>query len=115
MKEIGKWMDKNNKAIYNTRITKNYHEDNIWFTQNPKEGTRYALVCLKENEPISKEISWHNNLARKGSKIKLLETGETIKWKQEGDIVILKLPSSLIQSQKNNPALAFSFIPADEN
>ncbi|WP_276504316.1 alpha-L-fucosidase [Terrimonas pollutisoli] len=115
MKEIGKWMSKNSKAIYNTRITKNYHEGNIWFTQNPKEGNRYALVCLKENEPIAKEITWHNNLPKKGSKIKLLDSGETIKWKQEGDTVILTLPSSLIQSKKNNPALAFSFIPAGEN
>ena len=115
MKEIGKWMDKNNKAIYNTRITKNYHEGNIWFTQNPKEGSRYALVCLKDNEPLTKEITWHDNLPRKGTKIKLLETGETIKWKQEGNTVILTLPASLIKSQKNNPAMAFSFIPAGEN
>ncbi len=115
MKEIGKWMNKNNKAIYNTRITKNYHEGNIWFTQNPKEGSRYALVCLKDNEPLTKEITWHDNLPRKGTKIKLLETGETIKWKQDGNAVILTLPASLIKSQKNNPAMAFSFIPAGEN
>ncbi|MCU7548788.1 alpha-L-fucosidase [Chitinophagaceae bacterium LB-8] len=113
MKEIGQWMNKNGKAIYNTRTTKNFHEGNVWFTQNVKEGVRYALVCLPDQQQVAKEISWHNNLPKKGSKVKLLATGETVKWKAEESKVTVYLPSSIINSKETYPALAFSFTPAD--
>jgi len=113
LKEIGKWMNKNGVAIYNTRATKNYHDGNIWFTQNKTTDTRYALVCLPEGQPIPKEISWHNNIPKDGSKIILLETGESVKWKREGNGVRVFLPSSMINSKENIPALAFSFTPEE--
>jgi len=106
-------MDKNGVAIYNTRTTKNYHEGNTWFTQNIKTGTRYALVCFPENQPIPKEISWQFNIPKKGSKITLVETGETVKWQEEGNAVKVFLPSSVINAKDSKPALAFSFIPAE--
>ena len=65
MKEIGAWMDKNGAAIYNTRITKNFHDGNIWFTRNQKLGYRYALVCLKESDELPGFIEWNNNLPAK--------------------------------------------------
>ena len=111
LKEVGRWMDKNGAAIYNTRITKNYNDGNIWFTQNLKTGTRYSLVCLPEHRPIDKEIVWQSNIPKKGTKIILLETGESIKWQQEGNKVRLYLPASIVSAKGGKPALAFSFIP----
>lgn len=111
MKEIGKWMDKNGAAIYNTRTTKNYHDGNTWFTQNEKSGTHYALICLQENEPIAKEVTWKNHVPIKGSKMILLQTGQTIKWKLEGDGVRIYLPSSITNSNESYPVLAISFNP----
>jgi alpha-L-fucosidase len=113
MQEIGKWVNKNGAALYGTRITKNYHDGNTWFTQNVKEGTRYALVCLPEGQPVSKEIVWQHSLPRKGSKMKLLQTGETVKWKMEGDKVKVSIPVSVTNAKQAYPALAFSFTPAD--
>ncbi|HEY5773236.1 MAG TPA: alpha-L-fucosidase, partial [Chitinophagaceae bacterium] len=113
LKEVGKWMNKNGVAIYNTRTTKNYRDGNTWFTQNIKSGTRYALVCLVENQPIPKEIIWQFNIPEKGSKITLVETGESVKWQLEGNAVKLFLPSSFINSKDSKPpALVFSFVPA---
>lgn len=111
LKEIGTWLHKNGDAIYNTRNTKNYHEGNTWFTQG-KNGLRYALVCVDENAAVPTEILWTDNIPKKGTKMILLQTGETVKWKLENDKVKLTLPASVV-NMKNIPALAFSFSPED--
>ena len=113
LKEIGRWMSRNGSAIYNTRTTKNYHDGNTWFTQNVKTGTRYALICLVEGSPITKEVIWKNNVPVKGTKLKVLDTGETIEWQQEGNGVKIFLPASVMKAQENKHALVFSFTPAD--
>ena len=112
LKEVGIWMKKNGDALYNTRTTKNYNDGNTWFTQNRKTGLRNAIVCLPEQSTVAREIVWKNNLPKKGSKIKLLQTGEDVKWQQEGNEIRISLPSSIIISKEKYPALAFTFIPA---
>ncbi len=109
--EIGLWMNKNKEAIYNTRITKNYKEGNSWFTQNYKEEKRYAMVCLKDGDTLPVYLTWKMNVPKKGSKIKLLQTGETIKWVMEGDAVKVFMPASIL-NRKNLTAVSFSFVPA---
>ena len=115
MKEIGEWMDKNGAAIYNTRITKNFHDGNTWFTQNRKLGYRYALVCLKESDELPGFIEWNNNLPAKGAKVKLLQTGQNVSWTRQGDRVKIILPASFLKEKKKYPALAFSFIPENQD
>jgi alpha-L-fucosidase len=111
--EVGEWMNKNGAAIYNTRITKNYRSGNTWFTKNPKTGIQYALYCAPEKEPLPKEIIWENNVPGEKSKVVLLQTGEKVKWKKEGNGVRVTLPSSVFKQRNKLPALAFSFIPSE--
>ena len=66
-------MDKNGAAIYNTRITKNYQDGTTFFTENKKEGNRYALVCLKEGEKAPATVEWNGNVPKKGSSMKWLK------------------------------------------
>lgn len=113
LEEIGRWMKKNGPAIYDTRIVKNYKDGNTWFTQNKKQGLYYALTCLPENSQMPSAIVWKNNFPRKGSKMKLLQTGGNVKWVREGDNVKVMLPSSLKNSKEVLPALAFSFTPSE--
>ncbi len=110
MKEIGEWMTKNGEAIYNTRSTGYFHDGNTWFTQNKQQGKMYALVCLKENEPMPAFVEWENNLPAKGTVIKFLETGKKVKWESKENKVKVFLPSGI--QQHPLPALAFSFVPA---
>ena len=110
MKEIGEWMTKNGEAIYNSRSTGYYHDGNTWFTQNKQQGKMYALVCLKENEPMPAFVEWENNLPAKGTVIKFLETGKKVKWESKENKVKVFLPSGI--QQHPLPALAFSFVPA---
>ncbi len=112
MKEIGTWMKANGEAIYNTRTSAVYHDGNTWFTQNNKTGVQYALVCLKENEAIPATVSWKMNIPKKGSTLKLLQTGEKLKWSVSGDEVKVSLPKSVLKGGNHLPALAFSFLPS---
>ena len=112
MTDIGKWMKINGAAIYGTRTVKDYKQDSTYFTQNEKSGFRYALVCLKENEPLPRSVTWKNNLPLTGTKMKLLQTGETVAWKRKGDAVEVTLPASLFKQKQDSPALAFEYLPA---
>jgi alpha-L-fucosidase len=91
----------------------NYRDSTIYFTQNKKQGFYYALINLQENEPIPQSITWHNNSPKKGTKIKLLQTGESLKWTKHGNVTRVFLPLSFIKTNKKAPAIALSFIPAE--
>lgn len=112
LQQIGEWTNKNGEAIYNTRITKHYQDGNTWFTQNKNKGLMYAIVCIKEGESIPGTISWKMNLPKQKTKIKLLQTGETVKWTVEGDAVKITVPKSIKESKNATAALAFAFVPA---
>ncbi|MEO6232425.1 MAG: alpha-L-fucosidase [Ferruginibacter sp.] len=112
LEKIGEWMNANGAAIYNTRITEKYHENNTWFTQSKNGDTQYALVCLTEGEALPATVSWKLNQPAKLSTIRLLQTGEKVKWKIVNDEVVVKLPASFVKKNASMPALAFSFTPA---
>ena len=107
MQEIGKWLSKNGSAIYNTRTTAHYQEGNVFFTRSKSGERMYALVCLPANQPVSNNISWTQNLPAKGSKMTLLETGQTISYTVKQNTVTITLPAPIVKG----PALVFSFEP----
>jgi alpha-L-fucosidase len=109
LEEIGQWMKVNGSAIYSTRTTPYYNEKNIWFTKSKTGNTQYALVCLEKETPIPATIQWTTNLPVKGTKMKWLQTGESVKWVIAKGVVNVLVPKSLHKSKKSYPALAFSF------
>lgn len=111
MSEIGQWLNKNGEAIYNTRTIKNYRDSSTYFTRNKKDDLNYAIVCLPGDESLPATIAWNGNLPKRQSAMRLLETGEKVKWTVKGNKVTVKLPASLRKKEKL-PALAFSFVPA---
>lgn len=103
LEAIGKWLKTNGKAIYNTTITKEYNDGNVWFTANKDGKHLYALYLLTEGDTLPNRISWKGNIPR--GKVKLLNTGKSLKTKKQGDQVIITLP----QGMKNQSfALEFS-------
>jgi alpha-L-fucosidase len=108
LREIGQWMKENGEAIYSTRAVDEYRDGETFFTK-AKGDLSYALVRLTEDKPVPAFISWSGHSPKKGSKIKLLSTGESVKWKADNNVVKLFLPRSVIKSKKNYAALAFSF------
>jgi alpha-L-fucosidase len=109
LEEIGRWLKANGKAIYGTRITKDYVDGNTWFSQSKDGLTKYAIHCLDASSKPGKTLSWKGNLPAKGSVVTLLNTGKSVKWTLKDDVVRLQLPATL----KDNPdlfgALAFSY------
>ncbi|WP_317040433.1 alpha-L-fucosidase [Hymenobacter coccineus] len=106
---IGKWLDVNGAAIYSTRATARFQDGTTYFTQG-KTGTRYAIACLPEGQPAPATVAWTGNVPRKGSAVKLLQTGKTVKWTATGDKVTLTLPATLAKQAGAYPALAFAFV-----
>ena len=109
LEEIGTWMKVNGSALYGTRTTPYCNEKNIWFTRSKTGDTNYALVCLEKGTPIPGTLQWTTNLPLKGSKMKWLQTGETVKWVIAHGVVNVLLPKSLYKSKKAYPALTFAF------
>ena len=109
LEEIGRWLKVNGKAIYGTRITKDYVDGNTWFSQSKDGQMKYAIHCLDASGKPGKMISWEGNPPAKGSVVTLLNTGKAVKWTLKDEVVRVQLPESL----KNNPdlfgALAFSY------
>jgi Alpha-L-fucosidase len=106
LQEIGRWMSRHGKAIYETRPVAYYNEGKIWFTGS-KDGTKnYAIVCLEEDE-MPATVTWKGVLPKKGSAVRYLPTGEKLKWKKNADEVIITLPQSITSA--GEAALTFEF------
>jgi alpha-L-fucosidase len=110
--EIGEWLKINGESIYNTRATVQYKDGNVYFIQSKDMATMYALACMDESKPIPAVIEWSGNVPAKGTKMKLLQTGTSVKWAADGNKVKVSVPAVLQKSNLKIAALAFSFVPA---
>lgn len=109
--EIGKWLDINGEAIYETRSMQHYRDENLFFTQSKDEKTAYLFVS---NDLNLTKVEWTINLPKKKSKLVFLPTGEVIPYKIVNESVQIDLPKKLLQSQKNNPVWVFKMELATE-
>lgn len=110
LKEVGAWLKSNGGAIYNSRTAEYYYDaasDTYFTTGSNKEI--FSLVRLPEGKTIPATVSWSGNIPRNGARMTLLATGETVKWKKDGDKVIVTLPAAFLKKNKAYAALAFSF------
>jgi alpha-L-fucosidase len=105
-KTIGKWMQKNGSAIYATRTTPDYHQGNIWFNVSKDHKIMNAIYCIDKKKGIPASVSWNGNAPKRGAKMKLLETGKYVKWKKEGDKIVVQVPENM---SVDAMALAFQY------
>ena len=99
---IGKWLDVNGQAIYSTKTTPHYNDDKVWFTVNKDGKTCYAIYAVEDGEKLPKTLSWTVN--KPVGKLKLLQTGKSVKYQVKGDQVTVNIPAGV----KNEP-LVFVF------
>ncbi len=107
--EIGDWMKVNGEAIYSTRATDFYRDGETFFTKSKDQKTTYAIVRLKENGPVPATVEWKGNLPADKTEVKLIGENAKLKWKKEGDKIIVAIPESFLKKHKTYPALAFRF------
>lgn len=95
LREIGKWLAVNGRAIYGTVVTTPYHEDKIWFTRSKDGRSLFAICTLDEGEQVPAVVSWHWHLPAKGQKVRLLATGQRLRHNVVGDRVEVAVPPSV--------------------
>lgn len=93
LKEIGKWLKQNGKAIFSTVQTIRFHEGNIWFTQSKDSVCLYAIYQLNEGEQLPTEISFKCEQPIKS--IRLLSTNKKLKGKQRNGNITISIPKDL--------------------
>ena len=93
LKPVGEWLRLNGEAIYGTRITPVYTNDDhsIWFTAAKDGKTLYAIAVQDEKAPAT--ISWQGNTPLKGSKVINLATGKAVKYTTNGNTTTIALPT----------------------
>ena len=95
LREIGQWLQKNGKAIYQTTTTPHYHDGNIWFTASRDGRHLYAIYTLGEDENLPNQVSWTGNTPHNNKGVRLLSTGKRLSCKISGDKVTVTLPKDL--------------------
>ncbi|MDR0939172.1 MAG: alpha-L-fucosidase [Mediterranea sp.] len=99
LRVIGDWMQKNGKAIYNTRSARHYQSGHVWFTADKNGRTLYALYALPDGETMPESIEWQGNIPSRQSKMKLVSTGQNVKWEADAEgKVSVRLPRKYVGS-----------------
>ena len=109
--EIGKWLEVNGSAIYDTRSMEHYEDNGVFFTQSKDKRTTYLLMPSKSD--LTK-VEWTVNIPKEGSKLIFVPTGEVLKYKIIDGKVVMTLPGKLLKAQKDNPVWVFRFEQVSE-
>ncbi len=107
LETIGAWLDANGEAIYSTKPTPVYRneESTVWFTANKDGKTIYAIIPQVDGKPFPTTISWKGNAPRKGGKMVMLANGKKVKYKTVDGTTTVTLPANVEGS--NGVALKF--------
>lgn len=103
--EIGQWLDKNGVAIYASRSTAHYQENNLFFTES-KDGLKTYVFVPNEKQTV---VNWTVNVPKTGTKLIFIPTGEAVPYVVKNGKVQIKLSKKFWQLNQTNPMLVFGF------
>lgn len=122
LRQIGAWLQQYGRAIYGTRPapypqgwagqslpltgeSEGASEGALWFTTSKNGMTTYALLALPEGQPLPKTLTLplpplHEGGPGRGSSgqrlsVRLVSTGQKLRWTRQGDQVTVALPHGL--------------------
>ena len=91
---IGAWMDVNGEAIYGTRYIAPYKDGKVCFTQKKDGSAVYAIYLMERGEQLPETVRFAGITPEKGARMELLGYKGKLRWKQEGDEVVVTLPAA---------------------
>ncbi|RYG31624.1 MAG: alpha-L-fucosidase, partial [Chitinophagaceae bacterium] len=108
LQEIGKWMNVNGEAIYFSKPVAPYSSDNIYYTQS-KDGRAFYAFYLGETDKIAlpAALTIKGITAGKGKTVSMLGSKTRLKWKAEGDGMVISIPSAVAAQNKTEHAVVF--------
>jgi len=92
LEAIGRWINNNAQAIYETRPLAPCHQGNWCFTQGKNSKTRYAIYLIDEHEVLTKTIELPAKFLRQAGKVRLLGHAEVLEVKYMKDRSYVNLP-----------------------
>ncbi|MDN5285571.1 MAG: alpha-L-fucosidase [Mucilaginibacter sp.] len=102
---ISAWMKINGEGIYNSKSVAPYSTDNIYYTKAKNEKTIYAFM-LSDNDKVVLPATVTVKVS-KPQKVTLLGSKQSLKWKQQGDEIVINIPAGLQQNSSLNEAACF--------
>lgn len=97
---IGKWLEKNGEAIYNTRPAKVYNCGPVWFNASKDGKTIYGIYTLDNDGKLPSKVEWSGNVP--AGAVTLLADGRELKHSVENGKTVVQLPSDM-------PHMPFAF------
>ena len=97
LQEIGTWLKVNGEGIYNSKPLRPYASgNNIFLTQSKNDATIYAFYLGEDRDVVlPAEVSIDRLELGPANRITLLGYKGTLKWKQEGEKLVILIPKAL--------------------
>ena len=105
LEAIGRWMDVNSAAIYNTRPLAPYESGKFCFTQSKDGSTRYAIYLRAENEAMPETVELPEDFVGTAKQVTLLGHAGKLKVQEVEGIKSVAVPKIFRQSMADAPAL----------
>jgi alpha-L-fucosidase len=106
---IGKWMNVNQMAIYDTKPLLPYESGNFCFTQSKDGKKRYAIYLMKEHENLTDRIALPEEMELNQRWIKLLNNNQALKVTGTKGSYMVHLPKSIRVNLLDTSAVVFEF------
>lgn len=101
---VGDWLKVNGEAIYSTRPRKVFKEgSDIWFTTT-KDG-RY-VYAISTKWP-GRQLRLESAKASPGSSIFMIGVQQPLKWRQQGEVLVVDIPPEVAEHPPCRQAFAF--------
>ena len=103
---IGAWIRVNGESVYSTHPLSPYRQGKWAFTTNEKAG--YATYLPDDTENVLPDtVSIPAAMVSAKAGIVLLGEERSLKWKREGDRVVIGIPAVIRQRTAGQPAWVF--------
>jgi alpha-L-fucosidase len=102
---ISAWMKINGEGIYGSKSVAPYSTGNIYYTKAKNDRAIYAFMLTEQDKvvlPVTISVK-----VNKPKKVTLLGSKQHLKWKQQGDGIVISIPANLQQNSGLNEAACF--------